>query len=144
MSFAPKVTAVRTHRDQRTDPLVKSMSLPSKSVEAGSSLSTKQRIAAGIPPPPTGPKPLLLAPKKSLPPLSFKKIRQGVPPSSQMKDTIMPSTSVATPSSPVVQPTDVTDDAVIASPQPMDIDQPADLWASISDDDGPRGGRYVV
>ena len=56
----------------------------------------------------------------------------------------MPSTSVATPTSPVVQPTDVTDDAVIASPQPMDIDQPADLWASISDDDGPRGGRYVV
>lgn len=146
MSIAPpKITAVRTHQEQRSNPLVKSMSIPSKSVGAGSSLSTKQRVAAGILPPPTGPKPLLLAPKKSLPALSFKKTKPVVPPSVQMKDTTTSSTSVATPTSPVVQSTDVTNDAdVIASPQPMDIDQPVDFWGSISDDAGLPGGRYVI
>lgn len=141
----PKVTVVRTHQDQRTNPLVKSMNLPSQSVEAGSSLSTKQRVAAGIPPPPTGPKPLPLGPKKSLPSLSFKKNKPPVLPSSQMKDTIMPSTSVATPTSPLTQPTDIVDDAdVVASPQPMDIDQPIDLFGSVSDNAGSLGRRYVV
>lgn len=140
----PKVTAVRTHQDQRANPLVKPMNLPSKSVEAGSSLSTKQRVAAGIPLPPTGPKPLPPPPKKSLPSLSFKKNKSLVPPSNQMKDTIMSSTSVATPTSPV-QSTDVTNDAdLVMSPQPMDIDQPVDIFGSILDDAGPSGGRYVV
>jgi hypothetical protein len=121
------------------------MDLPSKSVDAGSSLSTKQRVAAGILPPPTGPKPLLLAPKKSLPALSFKKNRPVVPPSSQRKDTITSTTSVATPTSPVVQTTDATNGTdVVASPQPMDIDQPVDFWDSISDDAGALGERYVV
>jgi len=145
MSTAPpKVTVVRTHQDQRTNPLVKSLSLPSESVGAGSSLSTKQRVAAGIPPP-TGPKPLPPAPKKSLPSLSFKKIKPVALPSSQVKDTITSSTSVATPTSPVIQTTDVINDVdVVASPQPMDIDQLVDLWGPISDDPGPLGERYVV
>lgn len=146
MSIAPpKATVVRTHQDQRANPLVKPLNLTSKSVEAGSSLSTKQRVAAGIPPPPTGPKPLPPAPKKSLPLLSFKKNKSLVPPSSQTQDAITSNTSVASPTSPVVQPTDVTNDAdMVASPQPMDVDQPVDLFDSMLDDSGPLGGRYVV
>ncbi|KAF8446174.1 hypothetical protein L210DRAFT_3474689 [Boletus edulis BED1] len=138
----PKVTAVRTHQDQRTNPLVKPMKLPSESVEAGSSLSTKQRVAAGILPPP-GPKPLLHVPKKPLPALSFKKNKPPNPPSVQTKDTTASSTSVATPASPVVQTPTVTNDAeIVASPQPMDVDQPVDPWGSISDDAGPPGESY--
>ena len=149
MSFAPpKITAVRTHQDQRTHPLVKPMDLPSRSVEAGSSLSTKQRVAARIPPPPTGPKPLPVIPKKALPSLSFKKNKLVIPLASQTKDAISPSTPVATPTSPMVQTTQTTDVAkdvdAVASPHPMDIDHPVDLWGSISDDAGPVGGRYVV
>lgn len=119
------------------------MNLPSQSVEAGSSLSTKQRVAAGIPPPFIGLKPLPPAPKKSLPPLSFKKNKSLVGPSSQMKDAIVSSTSIATPTSPVVQPTDV-DAVVVMSPQPMDVDQPVDLFDSILDDAELPDGRYVV
>ncbi|KAN0100824.1 hypothetical protein V8E55_000808 [Tylopilus felleus] len=145
----PKV--VRTHQDQRNNPLVKPLGLPSKSVEAGSSLSTKQRIAAGIPPPPTGPKPLPPAPKKALPALSFKKIKPAIPSASQTtKETMIPSTSVATPTSPTVRTTDITNDVavvtspLVASPQPMDVDQPIDLWGSISDDGGPIGGSSDI
>ncbi|KAF8140031.1 hypothetical protein EV363DRAFT_1311469 [Boletus edulis] len=98
----PKVTAVRTHQDQRSNPLVKPMKLPSESVEAGSSLSTKQRVAAGILPPP-GPKPLLHVPKKPLPALSFKKNKPPNPPSIQT-------------------PTVTNDAEIVASPQPMDND----------------------
>ncbi|KAG6381397.1 hypothetical protein JVT61DRAFT_5811 [Boletus reticuloceps] len=135
----PKVTAVRTHQDQRTNPLVKPMKLPSKSVEAGSSLSTKQRVAAGILPPP-GPKPLLHVPKKPLPALSFKKNKPLNPPSIQTKDTAS-SISVATPTSPVVQTPTVTNDAeIVASPQPMDTDHLVDPWGSISDDAGLPSG----
>lgn len=119
------------------------MNLPSQSVEAGSSLSTKQRVAAGIPPPPTGPKPLPTAPKKSLPALSFKKIKQVVPPSIQ--DTTMPSTSAAAPASPVVLTMDTVEDGnMVASPQPMDVDQHIGGWSPISDGAGPPIGRYVV
>lgn len=63
---------------------------------------------------------------------------------------MIPSTSVATPTSPTVRTTDITNDVavvtspLVASPQPMDVDQPIDLWGSISDDGGPIGGRYVI
>ncbi|KAG8220012.1 hypothetical protein J3R82DRAFT_1023 [Butyriboletus roseoflavus] len=144
LSVAPhKATVVRTHQDQRINPLVKSMNLPSKSVEAGSSLSTKQRVAAGIPPPPTGPKPLPPPPKKSLPSLSFKKNKSLLPPDSQTKDTIMSNTSVASPTSPVIQHTDV-DAVMVASPQAMDVDEPVDPFGSILDDSGPLGGSSEI
>ncbi|KAF8559316.1 hypothetical protein OG21DRAFT_1493233 [Imleria badia] len=144
-SIAPPKITVRTHQDQRAHPLVKSINLPSESAEAGSSLSTKQRVAAGILPPPTGPKPLPVIPKKALPSLSFKKNKPVIPPGSQTKDTTTSSTSIATPTSPVVQTTQTTDVTVtkdivvVASPEPMDIDQSVDLWGSISDDAGPLG-----
>lgn len=141
----PKVTVTRTHQDQRANPLVKSMNLPSESVEAGSSLSTKQRVAAGVPPPPSRPKPLLLGAKKSLPLLSFKKNKPPVLPSQMKETTITPNVSVATPTSPAALPKDIIDDAdIVASPQPMDIDQSVDLWRSTLDDAGSLGRRYVI
>ena len=141
----PRAPVVRTHQDQRTNPLVKAMDLPSKSVEAGSSLSTKQRIAAGILPPPTGPKPLPPGPKKSLSSLSFKKNKPPIPSSSQIKDATAPSPSVPAPVSPVAQSTNIINDVeVMASPQPMDIDEPADLFGSMLDDPAPLDRRYVV
>ena len=130
-------------QDQRANPLVKPIDIPPKSVEAGSLLSTKQRVAAGIPPPPTGPKPLPAAPKTSLSSLSFKKIRPPILPGIQTKDTAVPSASVVTPTSPVAQPTNIIHDAdVVVSPQPMDVDQPFDFFDSVLDDAGPAIKRY--
>lgn len=69
----PKIQPVRTHQDQRSNPLVKAMELPSKAVQSGSTLSTKQRIAAGSGPSVAPkPKPLQTIPKL-LTGLSFKK-----------------------------------------------------------------------
>ncbi|KAG9314571.1 hypothetical protein JVU11DRAFT_5373 [Chiua virens] len=143
----PKPTVVRTHQDQRINPLVKPMDLPSKSFEAGSSLSTKQRIAAGIPPPP-GPKPLPTQPKKSsLSLLSFRKNKPPPLPSNPAKDATATTATVATPTSPVARVADTSNEVeMVASPQPMDIDQPIDFFGSISDD-GPIGGcpeNFVV
>ncbi|KAG2117854.1 uncharacterized protein F5147DRAFT_250608 [Suillus discolor] len=69
----PKIQTVRTHQDQRSNPLVKTIDLPSKAVQSGSTLSTKQRIAAGSGPSVAPkPKPLQTIPKL-LTGLSFKK-----------------------------------------------------------------------
>ncbi|KAG1867800.1 hypothetical protein DFJ58DRAFT_113070 [Suillus subalutaceus] len=69
----PKIQPVRTHQDQRSHPLVKSIELPSNAVQSGSTLSTKQRIAAGSGPSVAPkPKPLQTIPKL-LTGLSFKK-----------------------------------------------------------------------
>ncbi|KAF9243890.1 hypothetical protein BU15DRAFT_59727 [Melanogaster broomeanus] len=138
----PKVLAARTHQDQRANPLVKPMNIPS--VEAGSSLSTKHRIAAGIPLPPSGAKPLqALPPKKSLSSLSFKKNKPPISISIQAKDsTRMSSTSVASPGTPITQLANVTDMVdMVMSPEPMEIDQPADLFGtSFTENAGPSDG----
>jgi len=69
----PKIQPVRTHQDQKSNPLVKAIDLPSKAVQSGSTLSTKQRIAAGSGPSVAPkPKPLQTIPKL-LTGLSFKK-----------------------------------------------------------------------
>ncbi|KAG1885640.1 hypothetical protein F4604DRAFT_1951840 [Suillus subluteus] len=69
----PKIQPIRTHQDQRSHPLVKSIELPSNAVQSGSTLSTKQRIAAGSGPSVAPkPKPLQTIPKL-LTGLSFKK-----------------------------------------------------------------------
>lgn len=69
----PKTQAIRTHQDQRSNPLIKTIELPSKAVQSGSALSTKQRISAGSGPSTAPkPKPLQTIPKL-LTGLSFKK-----------------------------------------------------------------------
>ncbi|KAG1757323.1 hypothetical protein EDB19DRAFT_1656858 [Suillus lakei] len=70
----PKIQPVRTHQDQRANPLVKAIELSSKAVQSGSTLTTKQRIVAGSGPSVAPrPKPLQTNPPKLLTGLSFKK-----------------------------------------------------------------------
>jgi hypothetical protein len=140
----PKVAPVRTHQDQRVNPLVKPMNLPAQSVEGGSLLTTKQRIAAGMPPPLTGPKPLqTMPPKKSLSSLSFKKSKPPISVAIQAKDSTRTSSALVTsPGSPIAQPVNVTDKADLhASPEPMDEDQPTDLFGSFPEVSVPPSRR---
>ncbi|KIJ05620.1 hypothetical protein PAXINDRAFT_103699, partial [Paxillus involutus ATCC 200175] len=143
----PKVAPVRTHQDQRVNPLVKPMNLPAQSVEGGSLLTTKQRIAAGMPPPLTGPKPLqTMPPKKSLSSLSFKKSKPPISVAIQAKDSTRTSSALVTsPGSPIAQPVNVTDKADLhASPEPMDEDQPTDLFGSFPEVSVPPSRRIEM
>ncbi|KAH7883813.1 hypothetical protein F5I97DRAFT_1593133 [Phlebopus sp. FC_14] len=122
----PKPVLPRTHHDQKANPLVKPMDLPAHTVEAGSSLTTKQRIAAGLPAVPSVTK-SIFHPTKPLASLSFKKNKPPVPIAIQAKDSRWSSVVVASPSSP----------NTMDNPSfPMDVDQSAGPFEPFSVDIG--------